>query len=374
MKIVKFTEISDELRNDWGVLWKSSAFANIVNSPAWTLAAHRTYGYENLLIISIYDDQKANLQAVTALVKEKLFGISIWTAPGIEFADKCSILANLNDKDIMRSLMSEMMKLGIVYLPYCKQDEIMKIREHLPQSTAFKSEVDLYMDFSKGKYGKYPHKKRKNLLNRIENMKTQLDFATTSADDNKALEACFEIDKASIKQSKGRGVFYKNDARKFYKELSGLLPENVPLSVLYLNKKPVSYQIGFLVNNVYSATQKAYLEGFEYYNPGKLTLIKLIDHYCKKGLPFMEFGRGCDRSKRDFTSSYYVLYNLIISRNALLNLYFKKMHDLRTNAYHFVSGHAKLYRFYKKVKEVVIVYFSICLVHCGWDLFFFDAR
>jgi len=293
------------------------------------------------------------MRAIAVFVKEKKFGISLWTVPVIEFADRCTMLANLDDEDVMRSLLSEIMKLGVVYFPYCTQEEIIKIREYIPGSKKFKSEVNLYIDFSKGKYGKYS-KKRNNLLNRAKNMKMRLDiFTTANADYGKALDVCFEIDKASVKQSKGKGVFYKNDAGEFYKNLSELSNGNMPVAILYLNDRPVSYEIGFLAKDVYTSEQKAYLEGFEYYNPGKLTVIKLIDHYHERGLACMEFGRGCDRSKRDFTSDYHVLYSLIISKNVPLKLYLMTMHDLRTEVYKFVSRHVKLYRFYKRVKEAI---------------------
>lgn len=353
MKIIKFTEISNKLRADWEALWKNSSCANLVNSPAWTLAAEKTYSYKDLLIIAVYDDQEANMQAIAIFVKEKMFGISLWTVPVIEFADRCTMLANLNDEDVMRFLLSEIAKLGIVYLPYCTQDEMIKMREYIPASKKFKSEVNLYIDFSKGKYGKYS-KKRNNLLNRSENMKMRLDiFTEVNANYSKALEVCFDIDKASVKQSKGKGVFYKNYAREFYKKLSKLSSGNMSITILYLNDKPISYEIGFLARDVYTSEQKAFLEGFEYYNPGKLIVIKLIDYYYEKGFAVMEFGRGCDRSKRDFTSNYHMLYGVIISKNIPLKLYIMAMHDLRTEVYKFVSSHAKLYCFYKKVKEAI---------------------
>lgn len=373
MKIRKFTEISNELRNDWEMLWRNSPYANIVNSPAWTLAANKAFNYKDLLIISVYNDRGTDLLAIAAFVKEKIFGVPMWTAPGVEFSDKCSILADLSDRNVMSSLVPEIVRLGFVYLPHCTQDEIKKMQEFMPKSKTLKSDVNLYMDFSKGKYGKYSNKKIKNLLNRIENSKTQLDFVTSNcANNNGALETCFRIDVASVKHSKGRGVFYKPEAREFYRALAELSPESVPLSILYLNNKPVSYLIAFLVNNVYTTTQKAYLEGFEYYNPGKLTLMKLIDHY-EKELPMIEFGRGCDQSKRSFTSSFYVLYNLIISKNALVPLYISTMHDFHTKAYESISSNPRVYCLYKKVKEAVALFFCVKLLCCYEEQIFGDV-
>lgn len=371
MKVEKFTEISDKLRNDWEALWNNSTCANIVNSPAWTLAAKKAFNYRDLLIIAIYDDEKKNILAISAFVKEKIFGVSAWTVPAREYVDKRSILASFEDEKIIDLMLSEVLKLGIVYLCCYKLDEALKMYGRATTVNMFKGDVNMYLEFSGGRYGKYPNKKRNNLLNRAEKENVKIKFITTTySKDMGALETCFMIDKESVKRTKGKGVFHRPEARQFYKTLAELASENVPLSILYLNDKPVSYLIAFMVNGTFTATQKAYLEGFEYFNPGKLMTIKLLDYYCEKRLPIVEFGRGCDRSKHNFTSNYYVLYSLVISNSALLRFYIAIMHDFRLKAYKSLSQHPKCYFFYKKIKEAIAFLFCMKAVCCYYHYAF----
>ena len=180
-----------------------------------------------------------------------------------------------------------------------------------------------------------------------------MEFVTASPEHiNESLDICFDIEKISSKHHKGKGIFFRPEVQKFYKSLAKMTPCNVPVSLLYLNNTPVSYLIGFYVNGIYQATQKAYLAGYEYFNPGKIQMVKLIDYLHENGNPAIELGRGCDRFKRDFSKSYHEQYNLVISQNPLVRFYIINLFKLRMKSYKLISKHTKAYRHFKKLKTI----------------------
>lgn len=342
------TDLNEQLISDWEKLWHKSKFANIVNSPFWTIAAQKAFSGNQLRIITIYNNTTNELLAVAAFTKKKVNGIPVWTIPADEFANKTSLLVDFKDQKVARLFLKELFKLGTIYLTELTEDQIREIQRNTRAFTTWKHDVNPYIDFSKGKYGNMPNRRINNLFNRIKTAKIDMKLITTNNENSKkTLETCFSIETTSAKQSKGKSVFHRDDVKEFYRNLVGLNPSSIPVSILYFNDKPVSYLIGFLVNNIYQGSQKAYLTGFEYFNPGKLALIKVLDFYKENGNPAIELGRGSDRFKRDFTSDFQVLYNLIISKNNFIRIYIKNINTLKEILYKQFQSNLKLYLLYK---------------------------
>ncbi len=354
MKILKFTALSDKLIADWEALWKNSANANMVNSPTWTIAAQAAFPNKNMCIIALYDDREENIAAIAAFVKKKLFGISFWTAPGREFADKTSILIDFKNQNLVSLLFQEIKKLRSCYLTEYTLDQIQDIQLSVPNITVWKSDVNPYIDFSIGKYGELPNRRRNTLIRRLEETNVHANIVTSTDNTSiKALEECIQIDMTSLKQKKGKGIFYRHEVLEFYKALIVRSPENVPVSILYFENKPISYLIGFRVNNVYQASQKAFLAGFEFYNPGKLLMTKFIDDLNPNSLPVIELGRGLDRFKLHFTKSYHELYDLFFTQNKVTKVYIKTLLNLRKQLYIAINKYAKLYQIYKSIQAAL---------------------
>ena len=269
----------------------------------------------------------------------------------VQFADKNSILVDFHDEEVIKILLTEISKLGNVYLPEYTSNQLQKIKPLSKTLTAWKNDVNPYINYAVGKYGEYPNRRRNNLLHRLDskNMKASLITAT----DKENLEICFAIDIDSAKQAKGKGIFYRSDVKKFYQLLSKYNPENIQINLMYFENKPVSYLIGFLVKGTYQASQKAFLTGYEYFNPGKLLMIKVIDYYSINGNPIIELGRGYDRFKRDFSKDYHELYNLFISENKFIRLYISSVSKLRMRLYELMYRNVKIYRSYTRLRDYI---------------------
>jgi hypothetical protein len=79
-------------------------------------------------------------------------------------------------------------------------------------------------------------------------------------------------------------------------------------------------------------------------------MIKLLDALNSRK-PTVEFGRGNDSFKRDFTKSYYELFNIVITKNNLLRFYITFLSTFRMKIYEQVSNHIMLYRIYSLLRN-----------------------
>src|SRR3989344_6408779 len=122
MNISIHNTLSAPLKKEWRELWGKSPHSNIANSPEWFEAALQTYEYKCFRIIAANRDN-GELVAVLPLVLEKRFGIGVFAPPAAEFADHCALLGNLNDKSIIKSVVSEMLTLGISYIKGLDENE-----------------------------------------------------------------------------------------------------------------------------------------------------------------------------------------------------------------------------------------------------------
>ncbi len=354
LKSLVLNSYTDQIIADWKNLWEMSPAANMVNSPEWFLSAQKAFGERKASIVLVYEGDQNKLLAIAAFVREKVFGIPVWTTPGREFADKNSILVDFKNQDIMRLLFGEIAKLGPVYLVEYEKKQLEEIKKYTKNVTAWKNDVNPYIDFSKGKYGDFPNRRRNNLISRLESGEIECKLETTTAENSReAIEKCFTIDTISAKQAHGKGIFYRQDARVFYRSLVEMSPSYVPISLLYFGDKPVSYLLGFKVREVYQAAQKAFVRGYEYYNPGKLLMVKLIDHYREEENVKIELGRGYDRFKRDFAHDFVELHNLIIANNPAIRLYFSSFARTRMKIYDLLYKHTYLYRLYTRLRDLL---------------------
>jgi hypothetical protein len=351
MKIQTYSNISETLLTDWQKLWQSSEYATIVNSPGRFLSAMKVFDYKEIKIVTIYKSDE--LVAIAPFVKTKIFGVALFALPVEEFADRPQILINYNEKKLVQLFFSKIAQLGTVLLPYFTSGLLDSFHKQTTYSKIFPGDVIPYINFSQGPYGNLSSRKRNIVINRLKNSEQKCTIEIVAKKPSESLEKAFDIDRASAKHNHGKGVFYRKEARDFYRELAQHNPANIIVTLVFFDNKPVSYLIGFFSNNIHSGSQKAYVSGYEYFNLGRLSLINLIDYFREKGSAEFDFGRGNDQFKKDFTSNYRQLYTVIITKNILLRNYITQMYLLHETMYKFLSRYPKIYKIYHRVKELL---------------------
>lgn len=344
-----YTDVPEKLISDWKKIWNASEFATITNSPAWLLAAMKAFDYKDVKIITIYS-ASGKLEAVAPFVKTKIFGLSVYTTPAPEFADRPALLIDYEDKRMTRFLFSEITKLNTVYITCFTPDLLDRIPLNNNAYKAFPAEQNPYIDMSDGPYGMLSKRKRKVVLNRLESSGQDYSFEPAAANLPAAMDKAFTIDTISAKNAKGKGIFHRKEARELYSQLARFCPSDTIISLLSFDKKPAAYIIGFLHKKTHYSSQKAYIDGYDYFNPGRLSLICLIDHFREKGITEFDLGRGNDRFKQNFTGKVRQLHDVIISKNKVIRFYITTMYRLHTTLYNQISRHPILYKTYKLIR------------------------
>lgn len=352
MEVKIYTTFDSNLLEDWKNLWEKSGKNNAVSSPGWFQAAYNAFRPKSVAIVTVYTKTK-NLIAIAPFFKSNLFGSSVFTFPAREFAFQDALLIEEDSLEAFYSLLKGVWQLGNVLLSPLDYQLAKLIHNKERNSYMFLTDKNPYINLSQYIYGDFPEKKRKNLLNRIQKIDVPVYLLNTTEYDKKKLDLIFHIDKESNKQLHGKGVFYRKDVQEFYIGLFQNIPSKLMTSLLYFGDIPIAYTIGFLSESIYIGSQKAYLSGYEYFNPGKILQLKLLDYCDQQNIKTFSFGFGYDRFKLDFTKNASDVYSVIISKNLILRYYLLGSLYMRKKLYTQCSKSAKVYSLYKKIKGKV---------------------
>src|SRR5260221_53261 len=178
-----YQSIEPEFLKKWQELWKNSPVANYTNSPGWFVSVLETYQYADYVIIALY--KKEELVGVAALVKEKRYGVPVYTvAPG-DFVCGLPFLVDVNDKKAVVLLQKELLRLGTVCF-----DNVPQICLELfaAYATARSSEINFYLDITKDEKGFVQIRHKKRLLRRSESIEHDLVLGKYTDCDEQAFE------------------------------------------------------------------------------------------------------------------------------------------------------------------------------------------
>ena len=350
MKVIKYTKLTPELKQEWQQLWQASKFATVSNSPEWFLSGAEAYNKKKKMVVALYDKSNT-LIGVGGFVEEKIYGIPTWTSGASVFTDKEAILLNYNSRKEVTYYFSYLKTCGVFYFTSYRKNYLRSL-ENIKGITSFASDINSFVDFSTGDYGSLPHKKVQLTLNRLLRNTQSFDY-NVNVTHNKlnALQTVFAIESKSAKMKNGKGVFDNRQARSFYKKLVEQLPEHVIISLFWLNKLPIAYSICFVNQHILQGSQKAHISDYNYFSPGKLIVFKICDYSREKNLPYFDLGRGVDTFKKSFATRYEPLYSIIISQTFFIAYYLHIMFRARERAYEKLIQMKGLYKLYKSLKK-----------------------
>ncbi len=350
MKTIKYNRLNNETIKVWEILWKKSPYSNISNSPAWFISAVQAFKHKKILVVSMYSEE-GELKAIAGFVQTRAYGVPVFMLPGREFSEWQSLLVDYNNLELTKQFLTEISKLGTLYLTGFSDSIRNLVVNNLKLVTTFVSEYTSYVNFEDGDYGEYPKKKISKLLNKIKRLPYKVYAENTVESHNEAIKKAFDIELTSTKLKKGRGVFHREDARTFYSLLSKRMSSNISVSILYFGQKPVAYTLGFVWKNIFFSSQKAHVGEYNYFSPGRLNKLFLFDYWREKGSKILYFGQGYDAFKMNFTKRIEALNTLIISDNKLLMIYIKLAHNTRKHVYALISNNSYLYSLYGYAKN-----------------------
>lgn len=346
---VLYTSLPDSLRAEWENLWQKSPTAHIENSPGWFEAACEAFHHEKKFIATAYD-ASGSLVAVVPLVKVRLYGFPVCTAPGLDFITHTTILGDLSIDALKRELVIAMKERGTAYLSGLTVEEAGMFSQDRSVSL-FVSDWEYRMDFTKGPFGGLSKRKVRAIGNRIARAPEQITVRFAGEKLIEALQTCFAIDQASTKHLKGKGAFWRDETRTFYTLLAQKYPSHFSIVLLYYGDTPIAYDLQFLHNRTYVESQKAYLPEYAYYEPGFVLFTKFIERVSLDTSVNISFGKGRSRFKTDFSKNVRELFSVVISKNSLIRISLTFILQTRERIYRIVVAYPKLYTKFKLFKD-----------------------
>lgn len=354
MKTAVYTELTPQLAKQWEALWEARRdVATAFNSPQWLAAARHAFGPAEERIITVSTDD-GTLKAVCALVKCKLYGVTLYAAPAPGLADKPSILVDWSDYAAVRTLTAALKKLGIVYLSYCPAGITNSIQGGAGNNLiTFQDDQTVYVDFKNGPHAELSTNTLRKIDKRISKSPERVSMSHSEHAHDELLTTAFDIEKRSTKNLRGMGVLIQPEIQSFFRRLASLKPELVHVSTMNVGRAPIAFSIDLYVHNTYQGSQKAYLRGYEQLQPGKYLVTKLLEYNYTKGRSGFDFGRGYDSFKAQFIKNPRPTYTVILAGPAT-GRYLSFIRSLRDRVYNIVFSQKQLYKAFKSMRAVFV--------------------
>jgi CelD/BcsL family acetyltransferase involved in cellulose biosynthesis len=349
MKTVIYKSIDKSIINEWEKFWKESSFANYANSPSWFVSVIETFSYADFAIVAVYKNEK--LVAIGGLVKEKKYGITVYTAAPNDFICGIPFLFDHADNAVASALKQVLASLGIIFLSNIPEVFVSVANKNKLFTESFVQTVNYYLPLQKDEAGKAHITKRRKMLREIRGIEDQFIVKSFAGNAYDALSIVFSLDKQTSKQQKAANTFASADIQHLYLSLANHFRDSMRINILYYQNMPIAYEIGFMVGKTYYGSQIAYLSDYRHYSPGKVLLVNLLDSLVAKNVTMMDFGSGESPMKQLFTDEKRTLYSVIISSNKGVSSYLKMLFILKNYAFASLENHKKIYGFYKKLKK-----------------------
>lgn len=338
-KTIEYSSVSRQLRKQWEVLWKTTASAHIFNSPEWFYACINTFNYQDIKIITSWENNQ--LRSIMPLVLENNLGIHLWMSPGGKFVDKSSLLT----KNESVSPLVEKLSNSNYYLQ--ELEENLVIQSYLMNKVR-KSSLSSYLPLEKDPFQFLNRKQRSKIFNRVKKHKEKLDFVSFY-NDSKALETAFAIDVRSYKADKGQATFISLLNRTFFQNLLRQFRKQFVVNILYYDQQPFVYDIGIIGKNTYFALNTSFDKNFKFLIPGKILLYFLLNDLQTRKITTFDFLRDYTTLKKEFTPFYQQQYDLY----SINNVFSKYWLETSKSIYNTILESHALYGTYCTFKKLI---------------------
>ena len=152
----------------------------------------------------------------------------------------------------------------------------------------FDKTYDEYLNKRSSKFRNYLRRMEKKLKDQGSiSYKTESDYNDISVAYNHLLD----IEKNSWKHSHGTAISVIAKQENFYKYLvDGAFPKgNLHLLFLFLENKPIAYNLGLIKNQTYLYLKTSYVESFRKFGPSTVLRAKLIQMLIDSGARYFDF-------------------------------------------------------------------------------------
>jgi CelD/BcsL family acetyltransferase involved in cellulose biosynthesis len=320
IRIRKTRKLDKNILANWQTLWESSSYASIYNSPGWFLSWLEVFPDKEYELILGFEGR--DLKVAVALVREKKYGIKVWTPPGGRHLDRFTLLMADDAKGLKGSLIERILSENNIYIPELEEEFV---QDYLISNncTLLEASKCPYIRLENDPFNEVSKKQKSKIRNRYKKYRDNLTLVRYGGDSRHAFEKIVRLDEKSAKSKKGINVFHDKGTLLFYKSLCANMGNNISLDILYYKQTPVVFSIGFVLEDTYIAIQTSYREEFSYLIPGKMLLFLLLKELKRKGFKVFDFSRGENTFKKEFTSMKSSQYDLFYSHSLLIRVWWR---------------------------------------------------
>lgn len=337
--------LTDQLYEDWLSLWNNSQEANYVNSPYWFLSVIETFKYKDYVVVAIYEDKQ--LAGVLTLIKQKKYGVDFYTVLPGDFVCGLPFLLSQQKQNLVKSLLETLLGIGNIFMDNIPEQFANHLEEMTPHMDRIYQDFNYFLTFEKDINGQIVIKDRKKLMHRAKQVEKKFTLRSYTGNESQILDTVFEIDSKSRKKTRGYNVFSSNVMRRFYRTLAKRFGEYFSVHILYFENIPVAFRVGFVVNNIFFASQIAFSDKYRAYSPGNVLLVKFIEEFGIGKIKKVDFGSGNNEFKRTVSNGFRLLNKVVISKNVFIRNYIKIIYFSKDKVFKQMEKHLWVYSMYR---------------------------
>lgn len=319
------TNINDTFVKSWIKLWNESENSTIYNSYEWFQAYSENITF---VVYACYEGEE--LVGVIALTQKNIFKVKCLVPLGYHDVGGTPILLKKYDSRIIESLFYDLLEKNICITNI--DEDLSKVLRNIFSKKLFSLiSVNPYLDLSEDFETNMSKSNLKEMKKSIRKNGDDFELKYFSEKDNlnKHLKTMISIENESSKKNKNMDILYKSEVQKSFTKMIKFCNKFVHIAFLYYKKEPIAYQFGFICKNKFTALQTAFLAKYRSLNPGRLMLYLLFQKLKKEKIKIVDLGGGISSYKTSFTPSYYCLYDIYSSNNALVMLWWKAINTAR---------------------------------------------
>ncbi|MBX2860874.1 MAG: GNAT family N-acetyltransferase [Vampirovibrio sp.] len=361
IRVVQTITEFNELEEAWGQLLTETGLKNINLEHLWLKTFLTHFPPESLCVILVENAAKQLVAAAPMKIDKPVSGLAQRTLRCLEFigATPCVyewmqiLIRPGEDEERVITYIAKTMAelpgwdvLNLQFLQDRKQLDILfntlDVVTENSQITQPMSISHLALPNSVEEYDKTGKKKsfRRFVKKGYNRLATDYDQATPTleitTEPSAELDRFFEQHIAYWKSQGGKSDFVRYpDLKAFYKDLlinygHTSQKNGVMFSILQIQGQPMSYQIGYWSGISYMGHIASYMDGFQRYSPGVLHYEELIHEIIRRKGSLVEFGRGDDAYKSQWTQTKTPLWSLLGFRSPVAKILWQTDECLRS--------------------------------------------
>lgn len=325
VKIIK--EITPDFIHQWQKLWEDSSYGHFFNSVYCILACLKAFKIKEYWIFTVFKDGK--LVVILPLIKTRKFGVKVFSSPGKKYIEKSTLLLTDKDKNLLDHLMTEIAKIGNIYLTEVPEEIADRLSADKQHSLISLSSINPFITLDENPYRYLTKKQKSKIVNKIKKNIGSLSYGHYRDNLDKHLETVFQIENKSSKKLKRKDSFSNTEIKDLFKALVNIARQYVVIDILYFNGLPIVSGLGLMFKNKYLAYHTAYVNDFRELIPGKMLTFCMLSRLRNEGVSLFDFSRGHNVFKGEFTNKHLLQYDYYYSINPLVRILWNAINSLR---------------------------------------------